>query len=300
MHDHIIVYAKTKENFKRNLLPRTEEQNKRYTNRDNDPRGPWKAENLTVKTYSATYDYPITTPGGRIVNPPNGRCWRTSKEKMEELDKDNRIWWGEDGNNVPAKKSFLSEVQQGRVPTTMLFREEVGDNQDAAKRILSLFDGKPFDTPKPVGLIDYFITIATSKDDTVLDFFAGSATTADSILNMNSKDKGKRKFIMVQLPESVNEKSTAYRDGYRTVSEIAKKRINLAAEKIKEETKADIDYGFRVYHLDSSNMQDVYYKPQNYSQSNMDLFADNVKADRTADDLLAQVMLDWGLPIPQD
>ncbi|AZJ36391.1 site-specific DNA-methyltransferase [Tenacibaculum singaporense] len=299
MHDHILVFAKNKDKFERILLPRTAEQNARYTNRDNDPRGDWKAENLSVKTYSAAYDYPITTPGGRVVNPPKGRCWRTSKEKMEELDKDNRIWWGEDGNNVPSKKSFLSEVQQGRVPTTLLFRNEVGDNQEAAKRIVELFDGKPFDTPKPIGLIKHFLSISTDKNDLVLDFFAGSSTTADSLFQKNLEDNGHRKFIQIQLPEPTNKKSEGFRTGYNNVSEISKERIRRAAKKIAEEhpEKAEkLDLGFKVFKLDNSNIKGWDGNPDKLEANLWDAVS-NIKEDRTQEDVLYEILLKYGLDL---
>lgn len=297
-HDHILVYAKEKNNWRPNLLPRTEEQNKRYTNRDNDPRGPWKSSDFSVKTYSSNYDYPITTPSGRVVNPPKSRCWRTSKEKFEELVKDNRIWFGETGDNVPSIKRFLTEVKNGIVPLTIWKYGEVGHNQDAAKEIRELFDGNGFfDTPKPVKLMERIGFLGLDSSSIALDFFSGSGSLAQAIMKLNANDNGRRKYIMVQIPERLDDKSDAYKEGYETISDLGKERIRRAAKKIKEETNADIDYGFRVYRLDSSNMQDVYYKPQDYNQSNLDLFGDNVKSDRTADDLLAQVMLDWGLPL---
>ena len=300
-HDHILVYAKNKDAWKPNLLPRTEEQNKRYTNRDNDPRGLWKSSDLSVKTYSANYDYPITTPSGRVVNPPKSRCWRTSKEKFQELVNDNRIWFGENGDNVPSIKRFLTEVKDGIVPLTIWKYSEVGHNQDAAKEIRELFDGNGFfDTPKPVKLMERIGFLGSNQDSIVLDFFSGSATIAQSVMELNAanpKKNGNRKYIQVQLPEKINEKSEAYKAGYKNICEIGKERIRRAANKIKADTNADIDYGFRVYRLDSSNMQDVYYNPQDYQRDKLGMFTDNVKPDRSGDDLLAQVMLDWGLPL---
>ena len=179
MHDHIICYAKSKKNadndrgWDRILLPRTEEQNSRYSNPDNDKRGAWKSSDFSVKTYSANYDYPIHTPGGRVVKPPVGRCWRTSKDNFQKLVNVNRIWFGPDGNNVPSIKRFLSEVQDGRVPSTWWRREEVGDNQQAAKDIRDLFkDSRPFDTPKPVSLIKQMLIISSIDNDLILDFFS--------------------------------------------------------------------------------------------------------------------------------
>ena len=300
MHDHILVFSKNKSKFKRNLLPRTVEQNKRYTNRDNDPRGDWKAENLSVKTYSQANDFEIITPGGKTITPPNGRCWTHSKEKIDELDKDNRIWWGEDGNNVPSKKSFLLEVQQGRVPTTLLFREDVGDNQAASKRIIELFKSKPFDTPKPTGLIKHFLSISTSNEsDIILDFFSGSSTTADAVFSKNIEDSGKRKFIQVQLPELTNVKSEANKMGYNTITEIGKERIRRAAKKIAEENpeKAkNLDLGFKVFKLDTSNIKGWDGNPANLDESLFDT-QDNIKTDRTEYDVLYEILLKYGLDL---
>jgi len=179
MHDHILVFAKDKQNWDRNLMPRTEEMNSRYTNPDNDKRGDWKSSDFSVKTYSADYDYPIKTPSGRVVNPPKGRSWRTSKDNFNELLKDNRIWFGVNGDAVPSIKRFLSEVQQGTPPKTIWTYQEVGHNQDARNEVKNLFKNEEADfaTPKPESLIKRIIHIASNEDDIVLDFFAGSGTT---------------------------------------------------------------------------------------------------------------------------
>jgi len=213
MHDFILVYAKCAKKkktdefgFNLNLLPRTEQQNTRYSNPDNDPRGNWKSSGLDVKTYSAKYDYPITTPSGRIVHPPKGTCWRVPSTKLQDLIADNRIWFGEDGSNVPSIKRFLSEVQQGIVPVTWWTRDEVGDNQEAKqemKQILSDADSF-FDTPKPVRLLKRIITLATNNSEyqVVLDFFAGSGTTAQAVMELNEEDRGNRQFILVTNNEN--------------------------------------------------------------------------------------------------
>jgi len=209
MHDFIVVYAKKKYNgndiggWKRNLLPRTEEQNARYKNPDNDPRGLWKAADFSVKTYSKDYDYAITTPSGRKVSPPQGRCWATSKENFSKWQKDNRVWFGKDGSNVPSVKIFLSEVQEGVVPLTLWLRDEVGDNEFAKKEIKELFGDVdlPFDTPKPSLLIKRVLELATDKNSIILDSFAGSGTTAHATLALNAQDKGSRKFILIQCEE---------------------------------------------------------------------------------------------------
>lgn len=294
-HDYVAVYAKSLNNFIIGKLPRTEEANSRYTNPDNDPRGPWTADNLTVKTYSATYDYPITTPGGRIVNPAHGSCWRVSKERFAEMVADNRVYFGEDGNNVPRQKRFLSEIQEGMTPTTIWKFKEVGHNQEGRQEVKKLFDGKGyFDGPKPTRLLDRILLIANlDKNDIILDFFSGSATTAHAVMKLNAEDGGKRKFIMVQLPEITDEKSEARKAGYETICQIGEERIRRAGKRVKEEAGLngqDLDTGFRVLKLDSSNMEDVFYTPEDFDAKNIFTTVDNVKPDRTPLDLLFQVL----------
>lgn len=294
-HDYVAVYAKSLNNFIIGKLPRTEEANSRYTNPDNDPRGPWTADNLTVKTYSATYDYPITTPGGRVVNPAHGSCWRVSKERFAEMVADNRVYFGEDGNNVPRQKRFLSEIQEGMTPTTIWKFKEVGHNQEGRQEVKKLFDGKGyFDGPKPTRLLDRILLIANlDKSDIILDFFSGSATTAHAVMKLNAEDGGKRKFIMVQLPEVTDEKSEARKAGYETICQIGEERIRRAGKKIKEDAGLqgqDLDIGFRVLKLDSSNMEDVFYTPEDFDAQNIFTTIDNVKSDRTPLDLLFQVL----------
>ncbi|MDN5363597.1 MAG: adenine-specific DNA-methyltransferase [Eubacteriales bacterium] len=202
-HDFLIAFARRKEVWRPGLLPRTEEQDKRYQNPDNDPRGPWKPSDLSVKTYSAEYDYPITTPSGRVVYPPEGRCWFTSKEKMQELIADNRIWFGPDGNGVPALKRFLSEVKQGITSLTIWPYKEVGHNQEGKQELKRMLTAEEevFGTPKPVRLLSRVITIGAGENDIVLDFFAGSGTTGHAIINLNREDGGRRKFILVEMGE---------------------------------------------------------------------------------------------------
>ena len=299
-HDYIVVYTKSLTQFVIGKLPRTEEANARYKNPDNDPRGPWTPDNLTVKTYSANNDYPITTPGGRIVNPAHGSCWRVSKTRFEELVADNRVYFGDEGNNVPRLKRFLNELQDGMTPTTIWKFQDVGHNQEGRQELKKLFDDKGyFDGPKPLRLLSRILQIANLNEDSiVLDFFSGSATTAHAVMKLNAEDGGNRKFIMVQLPEKTDEKSEAYKAGYKNICEIGKERIRRAGQKVKEETglsAQNLDAGFRVLKLDSSNMEDVYYTPQEFELQS--LFNENVKADRTGEDLLFQVMLDLGVEL---
>ena len=192
----MLCYAKNKETWRPVLLPRTEKHNKRYSNPDNDPRGPWSSGGLDVKTYQQEYDYPITTPSGRVVNPPNGTCWRCSREKFDELVNDNRIWFGKEGNNVPRIKRFLSGVKQGITPVTVWLHEDVGHTQSATQGLNKI--GVVFPNPKPHTLLKRILQIATEPDDLVLDSFAGSGTTAHAVLALNEEDGGNRKFILVE------------------------------------------------------------------------------------------------------
>jgi adenine-specific DNA-methyltransferase len=199
-HDFIVCYAKKKEMWRPNQLPRTERQNERYKNPDNDPRGLWKPSGLDAKTYSAAYDYPIKTPSGRIVNPPSGSCWRVSTERFEALVKDKRIWFGEDGNNVPCIKRFLSEVKEGITPLTIWTYQEVGHNQEGKQELKAMIsEGEIFNTPKVKRLLKKIITIGANHDSTVLDFFAGSGTTAEATMDLNREDSGKRKYVLVEI-----------------------------------------------------------------------------------------------------
>jgi len=238
-HDFILVYAKHKNTsdeetgWVRKLLPRTEEMEERYSNPDNDPRGPWGSSDLSVKTYSESYDYPIKTPSGKTINPTRGRCWRTSKENFDKLVKDNRVWFGPKGDNVPRMKRFLSDVQDGLVPVTIWTHQEVGHNQEARQELKDLFPDVdfPFETPKPVRLINRILQLATDKDSIVLDSFSGSGTTANSVLDMNN-DGGNRKFILVEMENYAN---------------------SITAERVRRVVKRDKKkIGFTYYKLGSS------------------------------------------------
>ena len=297
-HDYILMYARSINDFTIGRLERTDEANARYSNPDNDPRGDWKPSDMSVKTYNADCDYPITTPSGRVVEPPAGRCWSLSPKAFGERLRDNRIWFGADGNSVPCIKRFLSELKyDGMAPTSILFYKEVGHSQEGAKEVVALFGDKGvFDGPKPVRLLQRLITLANLKDDSiVLDFFSGSATTAHALMKTNAEKDMHCKFILVQLPEDVS--VTKKDQGYKTICEIGKERIRRAGSKIKEEsplTTQNLDTGFRVLKLDSTNMEDIYYSPGDINQANLFSLVDNVKPDRTSEDLLFQVMLELG------
>lgn len=297
-HDYVLMYAKSAANFVIGRLERTAEANARYSNPDNDPRGVWKPSDMSVKTYNAECDYSITTPSGRVVEPPAGRCWRLSRNAFRERLQDNRIWFGSDGSSVPCIKRFITELKHdGMAPTSILFYKDVGHSQEGAQEVVSLFGDKGvFDGPKPVRLLERLITLANLKEDSiVLDFFSGSATTAHAVMKKNVEKEKNCRFIMVQLPEEVSDKKKD--QGYKNICEIGKERIRRAGAKIKEENpeKAQhLDTGFRVLKLDSSNMKDVFYSPKETSQLELFRYVDNVKDDRTSEDLLFQVMLELG------
>lgn len=301
-HDHILIYARNKDIWKPIALPRTNEQNKRYTNRDNDHRGPWKSSDLSVKSYSATYDYEISTPSGRVVSPPHGACWRVSKERFKDMVNDNRIWFGEDGSNVPSVKRFLSEVKDGVVPLTIWKYGDVGHNQSGRQELKKLFDDRGyFDGPKPVSLLRRIIYLSGANDnDIILDFFAGSGTTAHAVLEANAEDGVNRRFILVQLAEEIEKLTEAGKAGFGTIADITKERVRRAGNKILAAgSHADWnrDVGFRVLKIDTSNMEDVYYRPDEVKQADLLTAVDNVKPDRSAEDLLFQVLVDWGVDL---
>jgi adenine-specific DNA-methyltransferase len=300
-HDYVLMYALDLEKFTIGRLPRTEEANARYSNPDNDPRGVWKASDMSVKTYTSSCDYKITTPSGKIVEPPAGRCWSLSAKAFAERLQDNRIWFGPNGDSTPSIKRFLSELKyEGMAPTSILFYKEVGHSQEGAKEVVSLFGNKGvFDGPKPVRLLERLIILANLKSDSiVLDFFSGSATTAHALMKMNSNKNFQCKFILVQLSEEVND--TKKEQEYKNICEIGKERIRRAGKKIKEEsplTTQNLDTGFRVFRLADSNFEEVKKAPAEYDQSQLDLFLNNVKSDRTDLDLLFGAMLSWGVQL---
>ena len=302
MHDHILVYAKQRKNSKNDsngwnidFLPRSDEQNAAYKNPDNDPRGVWKSVDLSVKTYSKANDYSITTPSGRIVTPPASRCWQVSEKRFVELCKENKIWFGENGNNVPSIKRFLTEVQDGVVPTTWWSYKECGHNQEAKQELKKLMEGESvfFDTPKPLRLLDRILHLATTndKDCIILDFFAGSGTTAHATLNKNIADSGSRRYIAVQLPEKIDDEK------YYTISELTKERLRRAGKKVREdnpEWKGDV--GFRVFKLDTSNIRPWEATAETLSEQ-LDAYVSPILEGRSEEDLLTELMLKRGIDL---
>lgn len=312
IHEYVIIYKKGGEEVLKKVPGNIDESE--YKNPDNDPRGPYVTMPCTNKGGAI---YEVTTPTGKVIKEE----WRFKKETYDKLFAENRLVFPRGGEGKPRYKLFLEEKKvQGVLANT--WWDNLASNQEATREIKTLFENLVFDTPKPVGLIKFCQQLVTDKDSIILDFFAGSASTSHATMQLNAEDGGNRKYIMVQVPEATDEKSEAYKAGYKNICEIGKERIRRAAKKIRQNLDsqdkkdsqdlfndnqghpnnptnpgADIDLGFRVYRLDSSNMEDVYYKPQDFSQGALDLFADNVKEDRTAEDLVTQVMLDWGLQL---
>lgn len=297
-YNYTLCYSKNKLRLKRFYFERTEEDNKNYKNPDNDPKGLWRSGDVRSPNYRKTLCYNITAPNGNIIiHPENG--WRWSEENLKEKIAIGEIKFKEDFSGI-IRKIYLSD-QPGRTPENIWDDKRFGSTRQAASMIKALFNGKQiFDTPKPIELIKNMSYLISEKCDIIMDFFSGSATTAHAVMQLNAEDGGKRKFIMVQLPELTDEKSEAYKAGYKNICEIGKERIRRAGKKIKEDNKdkegiEKLDIGFRVLKLDTSNMEDVYYTPQEFDEQK--LFTDNVKADRTNEDLLFQVMLDLGIEL---
>ena len=299
-HDYILAYAKYIENLTAaiNKVRLTEKDAKNYANPDNDPRGPWASTDFTAQGYRPNQMYEITTPGGTVYEPPEGRCWKNIESEFLKQCSEGRIWFGKDGKGIPRRKTYLYE-RDGKNVWTWWSNAEVGHSQEATQEVKKIFDGNTFfDYPKPMRLIKKIIQIGSHDDSIILDFFSGSATTAHAMMQLNAEDGGSRKFIMVQLPEVTDEKSEAYRAGYANICEIGKERIRRAGAKIAAEAgekAAELDLGFRCLRLDTSNMTDVYYAPDAVTQDGLFAQVDNVKADRTPEDLLVQTMLDLGI-----
>ena len=312
-HDYVVCFCKNQVPGNRALkqLPMTEKALANYKNPDNDPRGHWKSDPATAQAGHGTKSqfYVLTSPNGKKHELESGRCWLYTADVMQREIDDGKIWFGKDGNGVPRIKTYLEAKERGLTPESILFAADVATNEIAKNCLKDLFDGiSVFETPKPVDLIKTLIQL-NCENGIVLDFFAGSATTAEAVLSLNADDGRNRKFVLVQLPESSPEGSEAYKTGYNTIAEIGKARIRRAGKKIKDENAGKdgiekIDIGFRVLKVDTSNMKDVYYAPDAVAQSDLLGQVNNVREDRTPEDLLFQVLLDWGvdlaLPIAQE
>ena len=297
-HTYNLVYFKNMNHFIENRSEfRLPDNGDGFENPDNDPRGPWKADPFQVGGWRPNQQYEITNPNTGVVYKPNEGCsWKNDYKKFQELMADNRIVFGKTGDGGPQRKRFIWEAQErGKVAKTLW--DDVETTTNGTQLVKKMFDGVSlFDNPKPVGFLERVIELGANRDALILDFFSGSATTAHATMKVNAEDGGKRKFIMVQLPENTDEKSQARKVGYLTIPEIGKERIRRAAKMIAEEyPDSQFDSGFRVLKCDSSNMKDVYYNPAEYEPSLFSKLEDNIKEDRTPEDLLFQVMLDLGV-----
>lgn len=326
-HEYICVYAKRRRQENRRLKDSNYKEwhrrdsfvckplpldKSKFENPDNDPRGPWKADPFDAPNIRPNLTYAVTNPvTGEQHLPPRGRCWRISPDKFSSALADGRIIFGKDGKGRPQMKSFYEEKKEfGSVDNSWFTSERIGTTTNGTKEVMELFGGQPyFDKPKPTSLLRKIVDLANvQEDDIILDFFSGSATTAHAVMQLNAEDGGHRKFIMVQLPEPCDEKSEAYKAGYKNICEIGKERIRRAGEKILKEQLANnnstlnspnskLDIGFRVLKLDSTNMKDVYYAPGDYDQDFLHQLESNIKDDRTDLDLLFGCLIDWGLPL---
>lgn len=292
VHEYLLCYQKS--NMFKFMGEKRDAEKEGFKNPDNDPRGPWRESNIksTVKPIETAFV---------ITNPTNGKqyknTWAFSKESLEKMIEEDRIIWKE---NLPKQKEFLYEMTN--VNKAIKSTWGVFDPQSTTVYLKKLIKEAKFDNPKPLTLMDYLLKVTTTKQSIVLDIFSGSATTAHASMKLNAEDGGNRKYIMVQLPEETDEKSEAYKAGYKTISEIGKERIRRAGKQILEENKngeeiEKLDIGFRVLKTDSSNMKDVYYSPAYTEQNFLDDLEDNIKEDRTSEDLLFQVMLDLGVSL---
>lgn len=302
-HEYVICFARSIDTVGIGMLPRTAEMDARYSNPDNDPRGPWKAIPMYADGERKNGRFVITSPTGKRHEPDSNSHWRYAEKDVLNLIADNRISFGRTGDSQPNLKRFLSEVRDGVKAKTLWSHKDVGSNDTASRELRELFklSRSPMSFPKPTTLIRRMLQLAAKDEDAiVLDFFAGSSTTAHAVMVFNAEDGGRRRHIAVQLPEACDSDSDAFANGLKTIAEISKERIRLAGTRIKAQcatTHPDIDVGFRVLKVDTSNMAEVFYTSDTLEKSALDMFVDNIKPGRTPEDLLFQVMLDWGVDL---
>lgn len=320
-HEYLLVFLKSKEAFEINLLERGEKQNARYANPDNDPRGEWISTDLLRMEHRDNSVYEIVSPTGKVWKPLPGTSWRHPEKEMLELIANNEVMFGADGNSKPRRKRFLKDVKQGVVTQTIWKHDEVGHTQDAKQSLNKIFDGIPtFDTPKPIGLIQRCIKLASSEDDLILDFFSGSGATGHSVLELNKEDNGNRKFILVQIPEATDEKSEAYKAGYKKISDITIERNKRVVERIIEEKKKEQPdlftnghkedaikgLGFKVFKLVKSNFPRVEFAPdpEKTTEENIELLKKYIR-DKEAqlitafnrDELVTEILIKNGFTL---
>ena len=294
-HDYVLVFSKNPD-WTPDRLPRTEEANSIYSNPDKDPRGEWlPGDPYANKPYSKG-QYTITGPTGRSFSPPPGRFWRISEEKLRQLDDDGRIWWGPTGNARPSIKRYLTEVSD-LTPRTLWKKEDVGSNRTSKNELRNIFpDSESFDTPKPTKLIVRMLLLSTdaTENDIVLDFFAGSGTTGHALIKLNAEDGGNRRYILVQLPEPLEAGELS---GLSTIADITKARLRGAATKIKDDNPLFAgDLGFRVFKLDTSNINTWDPDRDNLEQTLLDNL-EHIKPGRSQSDILYELLLKLGLDL---
>lgn len=298
-HEYILVYAKLITHLEIRGVKKGDKQRAYYRNYDNDPRGDYLLTPLHAKSGSENGIYSYTFANGQVWTPPKGTYPRFAQETLKALEQDGRLYLDPKGVKTPQKKTFLSEVGERMPPVSFWDYASFGSTRQSNKELSVLINKGIFQNPKPIKTIATLIDLlAKAEHSTILDFFSGSATTAHAVMQLNAEDGGKRKFIMVQLPEETDEKSEAFKAGYKNICEIGKERIRRAGKKIREDsplTTQNLDTGFRVLKCDSSNMKDVYYNPAEFEASLFDTTTDNIKEDRTPEDLLFQVMLELGV-----
>lgn len=300
-HDYIVVYAKSAETWTPRLLPRTEEMEARYTNPDSDPRGPWTSGDLSARNYYGEGTYAVTSPSGRIIEgPPSGRYWVVSKTKFDAMNADNRIWWGADGGNMPRFKRFLSDVQSGKVPQTLWTHDEVGNTQEAKKELIATVDfpnsDVVFDTPKPTRLLRRILQLSTSPDgnDLVMDFFAGTGSTMDAVFQQNAEDGGKRRCILVQLPEPLEGGEVA---GWTSIADITRARLVGAGRRHRAaDPMFSGDIGFRTFKLDTSNIRAWNPNASDLAGSLLSNL-EHIEDGRSESDVLYEVLIKLGLDL---
>ncbi|MBW7904804.1 MAG: site-specific DNA-methyltransferase [Phycisphaerae bacterium] len=308
MHDHVLVFSRNVDTVGINKLERSEEQLKAYKNPDNDPRGPWRAQDLSASKYYKAGQFTITTPSGLKCDPPPGRYWRCNEKQYDDWVADNRIWFGVDGTARPMLKAFLSEASEGVTPNTWWSHEFAGHNKEATLEVKALFDGaSPFDTAKPVKLIKRMLETFTEPDSIVLDFFAGSGTTGHAVLEMNQQDGGSRRFILTQLPELCDTDSEAFKAGYRTIADICKERIRRVVKNLTAEDAGKLDMGgdtpdrgFRVFKLAESNFTEWDARVEHEAdalEKQLELHVEHIRDGRSADDILYELLLKSGFPL---
>lgn len=302
-HEYVVCYARNMDFGRFNRVGTDAKQRATYSNRDQDPRGDWLPIPFHAPNIRPNLTYPITTPSGRVLMPPPGRCWSTTREKYEGLLADGRIYFGKKGDGMAQRKKFWTEREEGMIPWTWWPHGEAGENRGATKEVKDLFDGNVvFSAPKPTKLIRKILELVpTTGGDIVLDFFAGSGTTAEGVLRWNAVESAPWKFILVQLPEPLDPNTQAAQDGFETISTLCKERVRRAGLSILSGDVAlgssSGDVGFRVLKVDTSNLSDVLRTPDAVVQDQLNLYTDSVRADRTGEDLLFQVLLDWGLEL---